>query len=218
MENQAFAVELKTVKKHFGHHVIFENINLAVPKSSIIGVIGPNGAGKSMLLRLICGLVKPNQGQINVFGQRVGTDVDFPERTGALIDMSGFIPDWSAYKNLKMLADFSGQANKVRIHEVLAITGLDKNSDQLVRTFSIGMRKRLGIAQAILEKPALLLLDEPTDSIDESGWKNIYEYLIELKESGTAILLTSNKFDEINILCDQAFVLEKAALTPLPIH
>ena len=218
MENMALAVELKKVEKRFGQHTIFENIDLSAPQSSITGIIGPNGAGKSILLRLICGLVKSDRGQITVFGRKVGVDVDFPENTGALIDMPGFIPEWSAYKNLKMLADISGKAGKSRIREVLAITGLEKESGQPVRGFSVGMRKRLGIAQAILEKPALLLLDEPTDSIDESGWKDIYEYLLELKEDGTSILLTSNKFDEINILCDQAFMLKQDGLTPLPIQ
>jgi ABC-2 type transport system ATP-binding protein len=119
---------------------------------------------------------------------------------------------------LKILADISGQADKARIQEVLAITGLEKDSHQRVRNFSVGMRKRLGIAQAILEQPELLLLDEPTDSIDESGWQAIYEYLLELKDKGTAILLTSNKFDEINILCDQAFMLERTGLNALPIQ
>ena len=218
MKNEVSAVELNLVGKQFDGHTVFENVHLSIPRGSITGIIGPNGIGKSILLRLICGLVKPSRGQVHVFGQRVGIDVDFPDKTGALIDMPGFIPEWSAYKNLKMLADISGQADKTRIQEALAITGLEKDSHQRVRNFSVGMRKRLGIAQAILEQPDLLLLDEPTDSIDQSGWKAIYEYLLELKEKGTAILLTSNKSDEINILCDQAFLLERTGLKTLSIQ
>ena len=115
MKNEVSAVELNLVGKQFDGHTVFENVHLSIPRGSITGIIGPNGIGKSILLRLICGLVKPSRGQVHVFGQRVGIDVDFPDKTGALIDMPGFIPEWSAYKNLKMLADISGQADKTRI-------------------------------------------------------------------------------------------------------
>lgn len=218
MDNLEAAIELNAIKKSFNHFTVFENINLLMPKANITGISGPNGAGKSILLRMICGLVKPTQGQITVFGKRVGIDVDFPDHTGALIDVPGFLPNYSAYQNLRMLADISGQVGAERILEVLAVVGLEEHQHQPVHTFSVGMRKRLGIAQAILEEPELLLLDEPTDSIDQAGWKNIYEYLIQLKEKGASILLTSNKLDEINILCDQAFILERKQLTPVQIQ
>jgi ABC-2 type transport system ATP-binding protein len=218
MDNIEAAIEISDIKKSFNHFTVFENINLLIPKANITGISGPNGAGKSILLRIICGLVKPTEGQISVFGKRIGVDVDFPDRTGALIDVPGFLPNYSAYQNLRMLANISGQSGSERILEVLSIVGLDKDNQQPVRTFSVGMRKRLGVAQAILEEPDLLLLDEPTDSIDQAGWKNIYEYLIQLKEKGTAILLTSNKLDEINILCDQAFLLQEKKLVPVKIQ
>lgn len=218
MNKQNSTVELISVKKTFHDKTIFENINLTIPKGKITGIGGPNGAGKSMLLRIICGLVKPSAGLVCVFGKRIGIDADFPARTGALIDMPGFLPDRSAYQNLDMLAEINGLVSKQRILEVLSIVGLDSKNRLPVRTFSVGMQKRLGIAQAILEEPELLLLDEPTDSIDQAGWQNIYEYLIELKERGTAILLTSNKLDEINILCDQAFTLKDQKLTPIQIQ
>ena len=218
MDNQQSAVELNAIEKVFRDHTIFEDINLVIPQGNITGISGPNGAGKSMLLRIICGLVQPTSGAVRVFGQRIGPDADFPARTGALIDAPGFVPNWSAEKNLRMLAEINGKIDAERVAEALSIVGLAENSRQPVRTFSVGMQKRLGIAQAILDKPDLLLLDEPTDSIDQEGWKDIYEYLIALKENGTAILLTSNKFDEINILCDQAYLLKNKKLTPLPIQ
>jgi ABC-2 type transport system ATP-binding protein len=218
MNNHQPAVELNAVRKAFHNTTVFKGVNLSIPKGSITGISGPNGAGKSMLLRIICGLVQPSEGQVSVFGQQVGVDVDFPARTGALIDMPGFVPNWSGFKNLHMLAEINGRVDKLRIAEVLSIVGLDENNHQAVSTYSIGMQKRLGIAQAILEEPELLLLDEPTDSIDQDGWKGIYEYLIALKDNGTAILLTSNKLDEINILCDQAYLLKDKKLTPVPIQ
>jgi ABC-2 type transport system ATP-binding protein len=207
-------LELHEIKKDFNKITVFENINLLIPQGgSITGISGPNGAGKSILLRIICGLVKPTQGQVVVFGNRIGIDCDFPPKTGALIDVPGFLPEYSAQKNLSLLAAISGTVDRTRIEEVMSIVGLDVKNTQPVHTYSVGMRKRLGIAQAILEKPELLLLDEPTDSIDQAGWKGVYEYLIQLKESGTTILLTSNNLDEITILCDQAYILKQQHLS-----
>lgn len=214
MEQSQNAVELKNVAKRFNKWTLFENIDLQIPTASITGISGPNGAGKSMLLRIICGLVKPTAGQVMVWGKRIGVERDFPERTGALIDVPGFLPGFSAARNLQILADMGDEIDRSRIEEVLTIVGLDVENRQPVHTYSVGMRKRLGVAQAILEEPALLLLDEPTDSIDQAGWKNVYEYLIRLKEKGSAILLTSNNLDEITILCDQAYILKDKQLFP----
>jgi ABC-2 type transport system ATP-binding protein len=207
-------LELNGITKRFNELTIFENIDLQIQPGSITGISGPNGAGKSILLRIMCGLVKPTQGQVTVFGNRIGIDCDFPPRTGAMIDVPGFLPGYSAQKNLRLLADINRTIDPSRIDEVMSIVGLDVKNRQPVHTFSVGMRKRLGFAQAILETPDLLLLDEPTDSIDQTGWKNIYEYLIQLKERGTTILLTSNNLDEITILCDQAYILREKQLFP----
>jgi ABC-2 type transport system ATP-binding protein len=216
--NDNNVVEIISVRKDFGKVTLFDNLTFSIPAAKITGIIGANGAGKSILLRMICGLVKPTSGQITVFGKRIGSDVSFPQCTGALIDEPGFLSNLSAYQNLKLLADISGKADHDRILEVLDIVGLAKERNQAVRTFSVGMRKRLGIAQAILEQPSLLLLDEPTDSIDQDGWKDIYEYLVDLKENGVTIILTSNKRDEVNILCDHAFLLEDKKLSTLEIY
>lgn len=214
MEKILPILELNGITKRFSELTIFENIDLQIQPGSITGISGPNGAGKSILLRIMCGLVKPTQGQVTVFGNRIGIDCDFPPRTGAMIDVPGFLPGYSAQKNLRLLADINRTIDPSRIDEVMSIVGLDMKNKQPVHTFSVGMRKRLGFAQAILEKPDLLLLDEPTDSIDQAGWKNIYEYLIQLKERGTTILLTSNNLDEITILCDQAYILKEKQLFP----
>ena len=215
MEKHQTILELHEIKKDFNKITVFENIDLFIPQGgSIVGISGPNGAGKSILLRIICGLVKPTRGQVMVFGNRIGIDCDFPPRTGALIDVPGFLTEYSAQKNLNLLAAISGKADRTRIKEVMSIVGLDVKNTQPVHTYSVGMRKRLGIAQAILEEPQFLILDEPTDSIDQAGWKNIYEYLIRLKEQGTTILITSNNLDEITILCDQAYILKEKHLFP----
>jgi ABC-2 type transport system ATP-binding protein len=212
MAKESHAISLENVSKKFGKASVFEDVNLIVPTGSIYGISGPNGAGKSVLLRIVCGLVRPTGGHINVLGRRIGVDCEFPSHTGALIDAPGFLASYSGRKNLELLAKISGGATRNRIEEALSIVGLDPADKRPVRAYSNGMKKRLGIAQAILEKPQVLILDEPTDAIDQAGWKNVYEYLLELKETGTAILFTSNNLDEITILCDRAFVLDHKTL------
>ncbi len=216
MEN-SYAISLRNLSKSFGRFVIFEDINLDVPSGSITGISGPNGAGKSVLLRIICGLVKPTAGDVFVLGQQVGVTCEFPPRTGALIDSPGLLANESGKQNLELLAKISRGADGWRVQEALRIVGLDPLDRRPVRLYSNGMRKRLGIAQAILEKPQVLILDEPTDAIDQAGWKEVYEYLLQLREEGTTILFSSNNLDEITILCDQAFVLREQRLSPAEI-
>jgi ABC-2 type transport system ATP-binding protein len=211
------AISLRNICKAYGKSVIFDDVNLDVPTGCITGISGPNGAGKSILLRVICGLVKPTEGEVYVMGQQIGVTCEFPPDTGALIDTPCFLANESAKKNLELLAKISRGADEKRIHDVLMIVGLDSHDQRPVSVYSNGMRKRLGIAQAILEKPQLLILDEPTDAIDQAGWKDVYEYLIQLKEEGTTILFSSNNLDEIAILCDQAFVLHENHLMPVAI-
>ncbi len=211
------AISLRNICKAYGKSVIFDDVNLDVPIGCITGISGPNGAGKSILLRVICGLVRPTMGEVYVLGQQIGVTCEFPPDTGALIDTPGFLANESAKKNLELLAKISRGANEKRIQDVLMIVGLDSHDQRPVSVYSNGMRKRLGIAQAILEKPQLLILDEPTDAIDQAGWKDVYEYLIQLKEEGTTILFSSNNLDEIAILCDQAFVLHENRLKPVAI-
>jgi ABC-2 type transport system ATP-binding protein len=207
MQSQNNAIELVDIRKDFGSHTVFDSINLTVPAGLITGICGPNGAGKSILLRIICGLVKPTHGEVVVFGQRLGVDCEFAPSTGVLIDQPGLLFDLSARKNLEIIAGVQHIIPPARIAEALQIVGLDPTDQRPVREYSNGMRKRLGIAEAILDGPRLLLLDEPTDAVDQAGWKGIYEYLLELKDSGTTILFSSNKMDEITILCDQAVIL-----------
>jgi ABC-2 type transport system ATP-binding protein len=212
MQSQAIAVELVDIRKDFGTHTIFEQVNMVIPSGSIMGISGPNGAGKSILLRIICGLVKPSCGEVIIFGQKLGSGCEFAPSTGVLIDQPGLLPDLSARKNLEILAGIQHKVPSRRVSETLEIVGLDPADTRPVRVFSNGMKKRLGIAQAILEEPRLLLLDEPTDAVDQAGWKDIYEYLLELREAGTTILLSSNNLDEITILCDQSMVLSGGKL------
>ncbi|NMC11445.1 MAG: ATP-binding cassette domain-containing protein [Chloroflexi bacterium] len=214
MQNETIseAILVEHVSKVFKNKTVLDDISMIVPAGQIYGLSGPNGAGKSILLRILCGLMKPTSGSVTVLGKRLGTDCDFPPSTGALIDTPGFLPQYSGYRNLEMLASIQNKIPRADIEATMRLLGLDPLDDLPMRSFSNGMRQRLGIAQAVMEKPQVLILDEPTDAIDQAGWRDVYQHLIELREGGTAILLASNNLDEIKILCDEAFILEKGRI------
>lgn len=213
LDNQAnLSISIENIVKHFGKKIVLDGINLNVPVGQIYGISGANGAGKSILLRIICGWVLPNNGEVRILGQRIGKDTNFPPSTGALIDNPGFLLRYSGRRNLELLARIQDKISDYEIAEAMRVTGLDAEDNSPVSTYSNGMRQRLGFAQAIMEKPKVLILDEPTDAIDQAGWRNIYEQLLLMREAGTAILLASNKLDEIEILCDAAYILDKGKL------
>jgi ABC-2 type transport system ATP-binding protein len=211
-ENITEAILVQNVSKVFGSKTILDDISMMVPDGQIYGLSGPNGAGKSILLRILCGLMKPTRGRVIILGKRLGIDTDFPPSTGALIDTPGFLPQYSGLRNLEMLAAIQNKITQSDIEATMLMVGLDPEDRLPVRAYSNGMRQRLGIAQAVMEKPKVLILDEPTDAIDQAGWRDVYQHLIELREGGTAILLASNNLDEIKILCDAAFILEKGKI------
>ena len=148
---------------------ILKNITVDFAKGKIHGLIGRNGSGKTMLMKCICGFVKPTSGEITVDGKRIGKDCDFPPNIGIIIETPSFIPYYSGYKNLKLLADLNKKIKTEHIKEVMVQVGLDPESKLHVRKYSLGMRQRLGLAQAIMEDPDLLILDEPMNGLDKDG-------------------------------------------------
>lgn len=216
MQNHAteMVIEVDAVSKQIGDRPILDQVSLTVPQGQICGIQGHNGAGKSILFRIIAGLIHPSSGQVRVFGEGLGTQVEFPRDTGAMIDGPGFLPQYSGLKNLQLLAMIRNQISKDEIVETMRFVGLNPNDSKPVRTYSTGMRQRLGLAQAIMEKPKLLLLDEPTSAIDREGAQAIHHLLKELNAQGVTILLTSHSADELAALCDEVFVMEGGRLTP----
>ncbi len=208
------AIALEDVVKHFGDQPVLNGVNLVVPQGVVYGISGHNGAGKSMLLRIISGLVRPTAGQVRVFGAAIGSDVEFPPMTGVMIDRPGFLPQYSGLRNLQLLAMIRNQISQGEIAAVMQRVGLDPTDRRPVRTYSMGMRQRLGLAQAIMECLRLLLLDEPTNAIDPDGRQSIYALLRELRAEGITILLTSHSAEELNALCDRVFVMRNGALAP----
>jgi len=195
-------IEVKNVYKSFGREHVLCDISFSIPPGSIYGVVGNNGSGKTVLMKCICGFMKCDKGIIMVNGKQVGREVDFPDRLGVIIETPGFIPSLSGYKNLKILASLKGRIGKKEILETMRKVGLNPEMRKPVAKYSLGMRQRLGIAQAIMENPDVLVLDEPFNGLDRYGVVEMRALFKELKTAGKAILLASHNAQDIEELCD----------------
>lgn len=205
-------IEVQNVVKRFRDQVVLKNISISFEKGKIHGIVGRNGSGKTVLFKCICGLMHPEEGVILVNGKRVGRDVDMPEDIGAIIEAPGFLPNYSGYKNLRFLANIRRKIGKEEILNVLKTVGLDPESRKHVGKYSLGMRQRLGIAQAIMEDPEILILDEPMNGLDNAGVQDIRALLLELKAQGKTILLASHNHEDIAALCDTVHEMDGGVL------
>lgn len=205
-------IEVQNVVKRFRDQVVLKNVSISFEKGQIHGIVGRNGSGKTVLFKCICGLMHPEEGVILVNGKRVGRDVDMPEDIGAIIEAPGFLPNYSGYKNLCFLANIRRKIGKEEILNVLKTVGLDPESRKHVGKYSLGMRQRLGIAQAIMEDPEILILDEPMNGLDNAGVQDIRALLLELKAQGKTILLASHNHEDIAALCDTVHEMDGGVL------
>ncbi|MBR5512377.1 MAG: ATP-binding cassette domain-containing protein [Ruminococcus sp.] len=208
-------VDVKNVSLTIGKNEILKSVTASFEKGGIHGLIGRNGSGKTMLMKCICGFIKPTQGMIIVNGKRVGKDCDFPDSVGIIIETPGFIPYYSGYKNLKLLADLKKKITGEQVKAAMRHVGLDPELKRHVKKYSLGMRQRLGLAQAIMENPELLILDEPMNGLDKEGVADMRKYLLELKEQGKTILIASHSTEDISVLCDTVCEMDKGVLTKL---
>ena len=205
-------IKIENAAKKIKDTVIYENIDMVCEYGSIVGLIGKNGAGKTMLLKSICGLTNYTGGEITVLGKKIGKDVEIPDSVGVIIEVPGFLPNLSGYKNLKYLADIKGKIGKDRIFEVIRQVGLDPESKKHVGKYSLGMRQRLGIAQALMEDPEILLLDEPMNGLDNKGVAEIKEILKDLRKRNKTIILASHHMEDIDELCDKVVVMDSGKI------
>ena len=205
-------IKIENASKKIKDTVIYENIDMVCKSGSIVGLIGKNGAGKTMLLKSICGLTDYTGGEISVLGKKIGKDVEIPDSIGVIIEVPGFLPNLSGYKNLKYLADIKGKIGKDRIFEVIRQVGLDPESKKHVGKYSLGMRQRLGIAQALMEDPEILLLDEPMNGLDNKGVAEIKEILKDLRKRNKTIILASHHMEDIDELCDKVVVMDSGKI------
>ena len=192
---------------------ILSEVSMNLEQGKIHGLVGRNGSGKTMLMKCICGFVRPTSGEVYVEGQRIGKDVDFPQNVGIIIETPGFIPYYSGYRNLKILAGLRRKIGKEDIMEVLKTVGLEGAEQKLVRKYSLGMRQRLGLAQAMMEKPDIFILDEPMNGLDDEGVEDMRRILLDLKKEGKTILLVSHNSEDIDVLCDDIYEIHKGRVS-----
>lgn len=198
-------LEIKGLTKKFKKRTVLRDINLSLEFGNIYGFIGANGSGKSVFFKTICGFLKPDKGTVTVNGKTIGKEIDFLPSLGVVIEKPGFIENYNQFDNLKYLAQINNIIDNKKIIEVIHRVGLDINNKEKVKTFSLGMRQRLAIAQAIMEDQKIIILDEPFNGLDKNGCNQIKNLLMELKSPDRLILLTSHIEGDIDSLSDYIF-------------
>lgn len=206
-------IQITHLTKVYGKQKVLDDISTEFNKGIIYGLIGVNGCGKTTLMRCICGFTRPTSGTVTVSGKVIGVDVDFPCNTGIIIETPGFLPQYSGFRNLQMLADISGKANKNQVREAIKLLGLDPADKKPVGKYSLGMRQRLGIAQALLEDPDILILDEPFNGLDKEAMIEVHELFKELKHKGKIIILASHNLLDIQKACDVLYEIQDGHLS-----
>ena len=206
-------ISVEHVSLTIGTAQILRDVSARFEEGQIHGIVGRNGSGKTMLMKCICGFIRPDSGKILLDRKQVGLDVDFPPDLGLLIETPGFVPYYSGLKNLELLAAINRRASKERLNVCMEQLGLGDAKNKRVSKYSMGMRQRLGIAQAIMEDPQLLILDEPLNGLDEQGVEDIRALLLELKGQGKTILLSSHNREDIDLLCDSVCKMAGGVLT-----
>ncbi len=208
-------ITLKDVTKTYGKRTVVDNVSAEFPEGQITGIVGRNGSGKTALFRIVCGLVIPSGGEVVVDGERIGEDMDFPSSLGAIIETPGFLGMESGMQNLMGLAMLRKKIGKEDVVHAIEMVGLDPQDRKPVRKYSLGMRQRLGIAQAIMEDPDVLVLDEPTNGLDNEGVEDIRKLLFGMKERGKTILVASHNRDDVEAMCDTVYRMESGRLSTL---
>ena len=206
-------IEVCDVNKYFGEEHVLKNVSHSFEKGKIHGIVGNNGSGKTVLMKCICGFLKPDSGVIYVNHKQVGKETDFPEDIGIIIETPGFLPHLSGTQNLKILASLQKKANALTIRAVLEQVGLDPDMKKPVGKYSLGMRQRLGFAQALMEDPSLLILDEPFNGLDKHGVVHIRNVIKGLREEGKTVILASHNQVDIDELCDTVCEMDAGVLT-----
>lgn len=201
-------IQATNICKSFRKREVLKNVNFTASKGEIIAICGKNGSGKTVFIRVLCGLMKADHGRVNIFGQEIGKDIEFPNNTGIHFENSGLLLSETAFENLYLLTLINGKASKDRIREIIALVGLNPDDRRPVSAFSTGMRQRLGIAQALLDDPDLILLDEPVNGLDFAGQADFRQLLQALRDAGKTIIFTSHNKEEIQDLADRALEIE----------
>lgn len=205
-------VEVTNVSKKYKDRMLVDNVSFEVKKGEILGIVGLNGSGKTVLLKCICGLMEYSSGTIKVNDKIIGKQCEYPKSMGVIIETPGFLPYHSGIKNLEYLASLRKKISKQDIKDVLVKVGLGGEEKKLVAKYSLGMKQRLGIAQAIMEDPEFLILDEPMNGLDKEGIEDVRKLLLEMKAEGKTMIITSHNEEDIKVLCDKVIEMDKGKL------
>ena len=209
-------IELDRVSKAFSRRTILNDVTLAIEAGHTVGIVGSNGSGKSVLFQVICGFLTPDSGTVRVRGETLGGNRDFPENMGVLINSPGFISLDTGLQNLRYLAGIRGVIGDREIRDAMKKVGLDPDDRTRVEHYSLGMKQKLGLAQAIMEGQDILILDEPFNALDYKTYNDVKEIIRALQAEGKTILMTSHNYEDIETLCNEVYVLEEGTLGTLP--
>lgn len=208
-------IEIEHVTKKFKEDTVLYDIDVTMEQGRVYGFAGNNGSGKTVLMKCICGFLPVTEGAIRVNGKVIGKEVDFPESLGVIIETPGFLTNLTGIRNLEILAGLRGKIGRKEIECAIRRAGLDPALKKSVSKYSLGMRQRLGIAQAIMEDPEFLILDEPFNGLDKYGVADIRSLLLELKKQGKTIILASHNSEDIRILCDKVYEMDGGRMREL---
>ena len=198
-------IKINQLSKTLDGQKVLKDIDIELKSNKIYGFVGRNGSGKSMLFKTICGFIKPDKGNVIINGEDIYQNNSFPKNTRALIEKPEFVPDLSGYENLKLLADINHIISEQEILNALELVNLLEEKDKKFKKYSLGMKQKLGIAQVIMEKPDILIFDEPFNGVDEKSIEKISQYLKEIKKQNKIILIATHIKDDIENLCDETF-------------
>ncbi len=205
-------IEVNQVSKYFSRRPVLKDVSLSVEAGSAVGIVGSNGSGKSVLFQTVCGFLTPDGGTIKIRGELLGKRRDFPDNVGVLINSPGFISLNTGLQNLKYLAGIRGVIGERQIRAAMQKVGLDPEDRTKVEQYSLGMKQKLGLAQAIMEGQDILILDEPFNALDYKTHNDVKEILRVLQAEGKTMLLTSHNYEDLEALCNQIYVLDDGKL------
>ena len=208
-------IEIEHVEKSFKDVKVLKDVSLKCEPGKIYGIVGRNGSGKTVLFKCICGFLKCDSGEIRVDGKIVGKDLDMLKNAGIIIEEPGFLRKMSGYRNLEYLYTIRNRKDRDYIKRIMETVGLDPNMKKSVGKYSLGMRQRLAIAQAIMEKPDILILDEPLNGLDKTGAEEFRNLFLTMRNEGKLILIATHNKEDIDMLCDTVYEMDAGYLTEL---
>src|SRR5690625_95375 len=207
-----YDIQVKNVSKTYDRVPVLDDVSLVIEKGTTVGIVGGNGSGKSVLFKVICGFTAPDEGTVEIRDKRLGKDIDFPEDVGVFINSPGYIGIYNGLQNLKFLADINGKIGIDKIKATMKIVGLNPDNKAKVKDYSLGMKQKLGIAQAIMEDQDIIVLDEPFNALYYKTYNDIKGVIKHLKEQNHTMVLTSHNYQDIEELCDVVYLIDEGNL------